>query len=170
MGNKVNRGHGEDSRPDEGTRKPTTNQDGVGGGSTELRQEYALFISHSWKYHQEYARLVRLLEESEDFDFKNYSVPEDESFDTNDENELRQMLRERQIKPASAVVVLAGVYSTHSRWIREEMKMAKNLGKPIIGVEPWGRDRTSAVVEDYADQIVGWNRKPVIRAVRELSQ
>jgi hypothetical protein len=40
----------------------------------ELRQ-YHLFISHAWKYSEDYYRLERLLKEAPDFSFSNCSVP-----------------------------------------------------------------------------------------------
>lgn len=37
---------------------------------------------------------------------------------------LREALREGQIKPASVVVFLAGLYSTYNDWIRKEIRIA----------------------------------------------
>ncbi|MFB6197864.1 MAG: TIR domain-containing protein, partial [Halobacteriaceae archaeon] len=114
------------------------------------------------EYDQEYARLTRLLEDADDFDFRDYSVPEEEQFDTDTDAELKEALREKQIKPSSVVVVLAGLYSTHSEWIDKEMQIADEEGKPILGVEPWGNDRTSNTVENRADKMVGWNTDSIV--------
>ena len=35
--------------------------------------------------------------------------------------------------------------------------MAKKYNKPIIAVQPWGAERTSSIVKNAADVIVGWN-------------
>jgi hypothetical protein len=156
------------SRPQKGTRKPS----GAGGGSgtkTDRRQDYAIFISHSWDYDQEYARLVHLLEEANRFDFRNYSVPEEEKFNTESDEELERVLREKQIKPSSVVVVLAGLYSTHSDWIGREIRIAKEEEKPILGVKPWGKDRTSNYVEKHANEMVGWNTDSVVDEIRDLA-
>jgi hypothetical protein len=169
MGNKYKPSSTDDSgsRPKEGKRKP----DSTGGGQASLdrRQDYGIFISHSWDYDQEYARLVRLLQEADGFEFRNYSVPEDEKFDTDTDEELEKNLREKQIKPASVVVVLAGLYSTHSEWIGKEIRFAEEEGKPILGVEPWGKDRTSNHVEEHADELVGWNTDSILEGIRDLS-
>jgi hypothetical protein len=155
------------SYPDDGTRKPSSG--GGAGASTKRRQDYAVFISHSWDYDQEYARLVNLLRKADRFDFRNYSVPQDEKFDTATDDELEEVLREKQIKPASVVVVLAGLYSTHSKWIGKEVRIAKTEGKPILGVKPWGNNRTSSYVSRHADEMVGWNSSSVVDAVRDLA-
>jgi len=159
---------GSGSRPESGSRKPWG---GGGGGavSSEDRQEYALFISHSWDYDQEHARLVRLLEESDELDFRDYSVPKEEKFDTDTDEELEKVLREKQIKSASVVIVLAGMYSTYSDWIGKEVRIAEEEGKPILGVKPWGNDRTSNYVEQHADEMVGWNTDSVVEGVRDLA-
>ncbi len=42
--------------------------------------------------------------------------------------------------------------------------------KPIVAIEPWGSEKTSKVVKDNADRIVGWNTESIIKAIREVSQ
>lgn len=170
MGNKYTpkRSDSNDSYREEGSRKPSG--DGSGSQSSlDARQDYAVFISHSWNYDQEYARLTRLLEEADNFDFRDYSVPQEEKFDTDTDAELKQVLREKQIKPSSVVMVLAGLYSTHSDWIENEVQIAEEEGKPILGVEPWGNDRTSNYVEDHADTMVSWNTDSIVDGIRDLA-
>lgn len=172
MGNKYKPSSTDDSgsHPRKGTRKPSEGITGRGtGASTDRRQDYAIFISHSWSYDQEYARLVRLLSEADRFDFRNYSVPREEGFDTNTDEELEEMLREKQIKPSSVVVVLAGLYSTHSDWIGREVRIAKEVGKPILGVEPWGSSRTSSFVKRHSDEMAGWNTDSIVEGIRDLA-
>lgn len=70
------------------------------------------------------------------------------------------------MKPASCVIILAGVYSTYSKWINIEIELARKMGKTIIAVEPWGSERTSAVVKNAADEIVRWNSDSIVRAIR----
>jgi hypothetical protein len=159
-----------DSYPVEGSRKPDGVKDG-GNVQTALddRQDYAIFISHSWDYEQEFARLRHLLKGSDDIEVRDYSVPEDEKFEGKTDEELERVLREKQIKPSSVVVVLAGLYSTHSDWIEKEIKIAEAEGKPILGVEPWGSDRTSTLVKEHADEMVGWNTESVVDGIKMLA-
>lgn len=77
-----------------------------------------------------------------------------------------------QISHASVVLILAGVYSSYSKWIDKEITIAQtefNSPKKIIAIEPWGAQKTSTKVKNAADSIVGWNSKSVIDAIKNLS-
>ena len=133
---------------------------------------YNLFISHSWSYGDQYDRLVDLLDSDTYFHYRNYSVPKNDPIhNANNDKQLREAIR-NQMAHASCVLVLAGVYSTYSKWINIEMDLAKNaflFSKPIIAVEPWGAERTSAIVKANADRIVKWQSSSIIKAIRELA-
>ena len=134
---------------------------------------YNLFISHSWSYGDQYDRLVDLLDSHPYFYYRNYSVPKNDPIhNANNDKQLREAIK-NQMAHASCVLVLAGVYSTYSKWINIEIDLAKNgflFSKPIIAVEPWGAERTSAIVKDNADRIVKWQASSIIKAIRELSK
>ena len=133
---------------------------------------YNLFISHSWSYGDQYDRLVDLLDNDPYFYYRNYSVPKNDPIHhANNDKQLREAIK-NQMAHASCVLVLAGVYSTYSKWINIEIDLAKNgflFSKPIIAVEPWGAERTSAIVKDNADRIVKWQSSSIIKAIRELA-
>lgn len=127
---------------------------------------YNLFISHSWTYSDQYIGLVRLLDANPYFSYKNYSVPKNDPIHNAPyQYQLKEAIR-RQMQPASCVIILAGVYSSYSKWINIEIELAKEMGKRIIAVEPWGSSRTSAMVKNAAHEIVGWNSASIIRAIR----
>ena len=127
---------------------------------------YHLFISHSWTYSDAYDKLVKLLDEANNFDYKNYSVPKDDPIhDADNTKELKEAIRE-QMKHASRVLILAGVYATYSKWINIEIDLASEMRKKIIAVEPWGAERTSKVVKDNADYIVKWNTSSIVNAIK----
>lgn len=136
-----------------------------------MSKTYHLFISHSWAYSDAYEKLLALLDKDEDFSYSNYSVPKDDPIHTKgSDQELYDAIKE-QISHASVVLILAGVYSSYSKWIDKEIKIAKeefSSEKPIIAIEPWGAEKTSQKVKDAADEIVGWNSKSVIDAIKEL--
>lgn len=127
---------------------------------------YNLFISHSWTYSDGYEKLCSLLNEAKYFDYKNYSVPKDDPIHNAPNSSRLEEAIEAQMKYASCVLILAGVYASYSKWIDKEIKLAKKLGKKIIAVEPWGSERTSAIVKDAADEVVGWNSSSIISAIR----
>lgn len=127
---------------------------------------YNIFISHSWTYSDAYDKLVHLLDASPYFSYRNYSVPKNDPIhNAGTDYQLRAAIK-AQMQPASCVLILAGVYATYSKWINIEIDLAKTMGKKIIAIEPWGSSRTSAVVKNAADIIVGWNTDPIVSAIR----
>ena len=46
--------------------------------------------------------------------------------------------------------------------------LVKNMNKKIIAIEPWGSEKTSAVVKDAADVVVKWSSDSVVKAIRGL--
>lgn len=130
---------------------------------------YNLFISHSWTYCNAYENLINLLNSAKYFTYKNYSVPKNDPIhNANNDRELYNAIEE-QVKHASVVIILAGVYSSYSKWIDKEIEIAHNLNKPILAIEPWGSEKTSVKVKYSADRIVKWNTDSIIDAIREIS-
>lgn len=132
-----------------------------------MANTYNLFISHSWAYSDAYDNLIDLLDSKGGyFPYKNYSVPQNDPIHNAPNQAALRTAIERQIKPASVVLILAGVYSTYSKWINIEIAIAKQLGKTIIAIEPWGSEMTSKVVKDAADKIVKWQTDSIVSAIR----
>lgn len=129
---------------------------------------YNIFISHSWTYGDAYKKLVNILNSKAYFSYKNYSVPKDDPIhNAVNDRQLKEAIR-RQMQPASCILILAGVYSTYSKWINVEIELALEMGKKIFAIEPWGAERTSTVVKKYADKIVKWNTDSIVNAIREV--
>lgn len=132
-----------------------------------MSKTYRLFISHSWSYDKNYQRVVELIQ-SQNLDFYDHSVPKDDPIHTNGtDKELYQAI-EAKIKGVSCILILAGVYSTYSKWIQKEIEIAQKYEKTIIAIEPWASDRTSKVVKDAAHKIVKWQGKSIVDAIKEL--
>lgn len=132
---------------------------------------YNIFISHAWKYTEHYKQIVQWLNEAQSegtLNWKNYSVPEhDPLIDPNSssgKSTLKNELKD-QIKPASVVLVLAGMYVSYSDWIDFEIDTAVDYNKYIIGIEPWGQERIPSKVSNNANVMVGWNKNSVINAI-----
>lgn len=134
--------------------------------------DYHLFISHAWNYGGDYDRVVDLLNKAPNFSWSNYSRPrENPIIDpkvscTN--AELYEKLK-NQIRPTGCVLVLSGMYTAYSKWIQKELDYAVLLGKPIVGIKPWGNERVPTAVSDVADTIVGWNTSSIVDAIRKYS-
>ena len=130
---------------------------------------YNVFISHSWTYNNTYEDLTKLLNNASYFSYKNYSVPKDDPIhNANNDRELYNAIEE-QIRHGSVVLIVAGVYSSYSKWIDKEIEIAQNLNKPILAIEPWGSEKTSAKVKNSADRIVRWNTDSIVSAIRNIS-
>ena len=66
--------------------------------------------------------------------------------------------------------MIAGVYSTYSKWINKEIEIAKQVySKPLIAVELWDSEKTSKIVKDNADEIVKWQSASIVKAIRNHS-
>jgi hypothetical protein len=131
---------------------------------------YNLFISHSWAYGDAYEKLVSFFNEHPNFKWINYSVPKDDPIhDASDDTALYQEIK-NQMTSVHCVVMMAGVYSSHSKWIKKEIEIAKEVySKPLIAVEPWASEKTSKIVKDNADEIVKWQSASIVKAIRDHS-
>jgi len=133
-----------------------------------MPRRYGIFISHAWDYGDHYRRMEDMLDEAEDFEYTNYSVPEHDPKHARTDRELEEALR-NQIRPASAVIILAGMYAHYRAWIQKEIDIAREMGKPIIAVRPRGGQRMPQEVQEVADEIVGWNTASIVDAIKRLS-
>lgn len=135
-------------------------------------KKYRLFISHAWRHHEDYDRIVKMLDSAPNFDWANYSVPRHDPLldpnDPGDEEKLTDELKQ-QISPVHCVLVLSGIYVSYSDWIQKEIDIALNYGKPIIGIKPWGQEKVPKAVSDAALIIVGWQTDSIVEAIRKYS-
>lgn len=131
-------------------------------------REYNLFISHPWTKDDEYSRLEQMLDNYSFFKYKNYSVPKTDPLDVKTDKKLEEAL-ERQIRPASIVLVLAGMYYNHRRWIQKEIEIAKKYNKPIVAIRPWSQKNVPLDVILESKDIVGWNTSSIVDAIRKYS-
>jgi hypothetical protein len=131
---------------------------------------YDLFLTHAWRYHEDWTSLGALLDAYDGLTWRNFSVPwHDPALDANTElggRFIRNWL-ETQILPVHAVLFLAGVYAVKSnrRWLDLELELARNHGKPVIGLPAIGASDPPENLRPLADEFVGWDAAAVIAAV-----
>lgn len=130
---------------------------------------YRLFISHSWAYGDAYEKLVQFFDKHPNFNWTDYSVPKIDPIHNAPSSQALYEAIKRQVAPVNCVIILAGVYSTYSSWIKKEIEIAKGYRKPIIAVEPWGSERTSQIVKRNANAIVKWQSSSIVSAIRQYS-
>ena len=130
-------------------------------------QTYHLFISHSWNYSDAHDRLVKVLTAHPTFTFKNFSVPPHNPIVGAQTDKQLELAIENKIRPCSAVLIMAGMYSAYSKWINKEIEIAKRMGKVIIAIKPFGAERISTVVRDAAHAECAWNTNSIVGAIRQ---
>ena len=133
---------------------------------------YRIFISHAWKYGEEYDRLVSMLESSPWFSFYNYSAPQEKPLALSSSNatdaEIGQAITAK-IKNAQVVLVIGGMYTLYHEWMAYEVNEAMRMGKPIIAIMPWGGVYMPLELQSKATRQVGWNSASIVKAIRELT-
>ena len=132
-----------------------------------------LFITHAWRYHEDWTKISEMLDSVPGLAWRNFSVPwHDPAMDPNSEvggKFIRDFL-ETQIIPVDGVILLAGVYKIKSarHWVNLEVEMARKHKKPIIGVPAIGETIVTDEVKPLCDATVGWNAAGVIAALEEF--
>lgn len=132
-------------------------------------KDYRLFISHAWKYGDDYRRLVNLLDSADYFHYMNYSAPKERPLfpaGTPYTNSQIANAITAKIRPSQVTLVISGMYVAYRDWIQYEIDESVRMGKPIIAIRPWGSTMTPQYVANYADEIVGWNTDSIVSAIR----
>ena len=128
---------------------------------------YVGFISHAWAYHDDYYRLEKMLKDAPNFSFRNASVPRHDGIAAPVTTAKLKNALDEQIRISNIIIILAGMYAAHREWIAEEIAMAARYQKPIIGVVPWGQERTPQLVATAAKDMVRWNTDSIVSAIRQ---
>ena len=129
---------------------------------------YRIFISHSWTYSSQYSGIVGLLRQRPYFAFTDYSVPQHDPIHTSGTDAALYQAIKNKIQLCNVVLILAGVYSSYSKWIDKEIRISKiDFSKPVIAVRPLGNINISSIVSQNADEIVSWNTESIVSAIRK---
>ena len=130
-----------------------------------------LFLVHAWRYHQDWKRMVDLLNAHGVRSWRNFSLPwYDPALDprTPEGGKIVRWNLEAQIIPVHAVLFLAGVWTepgTH-KWLEFELEMARKHNKPVLAVPAWGETEVAEEIRGRVDAVVGWDAHAIFQAVR----
>ena len=122
-----------------------------------------IFISHAWKYNKDYYTIENWLNVSP-LIYHNYSVPEHDPLDANNTKKLKEQLTE-QIRHASVVIIIAGMYTNHSYWIQYEIDEAVRMEKKIIAIKPHGNTYMPTNLQNVANELINWNSQSLLSAI-----
>jgi hypothetical protein len=130
-----------------------------------------LFLTHAWRYHDDWLRMVELLNAQGVRSWRNFSLPwYDPALDprTPDGGKVVRWGLETQIIPCHAVVLLAGVYQQLGcrTWVETEVEMARRHHKTIIAVPPRGTDTVPPEVLTLADTAAPWHGAAIMTLAR----
>lgn len=130
-----------------------------------MAKNYTIFISHSWTYINDLDNLRNLLESRGYFNVQFEESTPDVPINSDNASYIRQRLKQK-ISNSNIVLGIAGIYASHSDWMRWELDKAIELGVPIVGVIPRGATNVSTVVSSRSKQDVRWNTESIVEAIR----
>ena len=136
-----------------------------------MAKTYNIFISHSWSNPDTYEKLKILLDKEHDFDYVDYSIPRDDAVHSASDRDLHIAIYNKML-PCHIVLIMAGVYSTYSKWITKEIQIAIrefSSPKPLLAVMPWDNTKVSLAVALNATKIVNWNTESIVDAIRNIA-
>jgi hypothetical protein len=129
-----------------------------------------LFITHAWRYHDDWTRMGELLDRHLGRGWRNFSLPwHDPALDANTPlggKLLRESL-EKQVIPVSGVIFLGGVYASGSarKWFDLELEYARKHGKPVVAVPKFGETAVTPDVAALVDATCAWDAAALIAAL-----
>ena len=130
---------------------------------------YNIFVSHSWDHSNDLISLHNLLSNRGYFYYDPQEVTRNNPINSLDAIYIKHRLRER-IRNSNILLALAGIYASHSDWMKWEIETAKELGIPIVGIIPRGQERISKVVFDNSIADIRWNTESIVQAIRNYAK
>lgn len=91
-----------------------------------------IFISFDHDDTQQVLGFMGLRNIIDAFDFYNHKL--DRRIDSSDSNYVARVIREDYIKPASVTVILIGIRTADSKWVRWEIEESIRQGKGLLGI------------------------------------
>lgn len=134
-----------------------------------MANQYKIFISHSWTYHEDLIALRNLLNQRGYFNVEFTEATKDVPINSENATYIKSTLRNK-ILGSNIFLALAGIYASHSDWMIWEMETAKVNDIPIIGIIPRGQERVSAEVYNRSKIDVKWNTESIVEAIRTYAK
>ncbi|UDC30815.1 hypothetical protein SB00094_02686 [Klebsiella variicola subsp. tropica] len=129
-------------------------------------KNYTAFVSHSWDYDKQLKNMKSLIEKKGTITIDYSEVTVDKPINSENGAYIRKVLKNKIIK-SDVFLVMAGMYTSYSDWMKWEIETAKENKIPIIAVKPRGAERIPVIIQDNADVIVGWNSDSIVNNIIE---
>lgn len=134
-----------------------------------------IFITHAWRYHDDWVRVSNLFDAEKSIKWRNFSVPwYDPALDPNTELGARAVRAwlDGQIRPVMGTVLLDSVYAVKStrKWLELEVEISRAHGKPVVVIPAHGATAISDEARALADGAAEWNAKGIIELLEQLGK
>jgi hypothetical protein len=134
------------------------------------RKTLDLFITHAWRYHDDWKRAVDMLNAYGLHRWRNFSLPwYDPALDPRTEKggQIVRWNLESQIIPAHAVILLTSVLEEPGcrKWLDFELEMSRKHNKPVFALPAWGKADVAAEIRERVQEVVAWDAAALIAAV-----
>jgi len=134
------------------------------------RKTLDLFVTHAWRYHDDWKRAVDMLNAFGLHRWRNFSLPwYDPALDPRTEKggHIVRWNLESQIIPAHAVILLTSVLEEPGcrKWLDFELEMARKHSKPVFALPGWGKTEIAAAVRERVHEVVAWDAAALMTAV-----
>ncbi len=131
---------------------------------------YDLFITHAWRYHDDWIRVGEMFDRFLGDSWRNFSVPwYDPALDPNTEvgNRLVHRWLEQQISPTCGVILLSSVYENKAarKWVVLEVDLGRKYQKRIVGLPTFGGVEMAPEAAMLADVQCSWDANEIITAI-----
>ncbi|EHZ3054543.1 TIR domain-containing protein, partial [Salmonella enterica subsp. enterica] len=117
-----------------------------------------------WDYDKQLANLKSLIEKNSTITIDYSEVTVDNRINSEQRDYIRGVLKKRIIS-SDVFLVMAGMYTSYSDWMKWEIETAKKNKVPVIAVKPRGAERIPVIIQDNADVIVGWNSNSIVNNI-----
>lgn len=129
-----------------------------------------IFISHQWRYNQEYYSLKEKLANL-GWPHLDYSVPEHDPFDLNKKKQIEAALK-LQVAQSNFFIVFTRMAAVNSYWVQKEVEFAVYYNKFVLGVTPWGYSgNVPRFIQDACNlrgDIVGFNTPSIVNKIESV--
>jgi hypothetical protein len=134
---------------------------------------YDIFITHAWRYHDDWVRVSNLFDAEKSIKWRNFSVPwYDPALDPNTELGARAVRAwlDGQIRPVIGTVLLDSVYAVKStrKWLELEVEISHGHGKPVVVIPAYGATAISDEARALADGAAAWDALGIVKMLEDL--
>jgi hypothetical protein len=128
------------------------------------RKIYTAFVSHSWDYDQQLISLKNMLERNGSVNIDYSEVTVSDPINSENASYIKGKLKQRIIS-SDVFLIMAGMYTVYSDWMKWELDTAKKNNIPIVAVKPRGAERIPHIIQDNAEIIVNWNSNSITDSI-----